>query len=99
MKVVIVKRRDWHSPGTRANMATVKWVSNEGIQAEPPPDSEEWIDAIRSVKETLPVRLVNDEQGGWSVAIAEELPTGSGPYVDRRAELVAALKRAGKRVA
>lgn len=82
----------------------VRWLDNDLHPARPPSDAPDWIEIVRTIGVALLVDLVEMEPGGWRVSRAEQLPVhvGHGPYetapIDLRAEVVAALGKAGKAV-
>jgi hypothetical protein len=79
----------------------IKWQDNEHHYLAPPPDAAEWEGIIVGISPNLIVRFTSKRDGGWTVDMAEDQsiePGVNAPPVDRRAEVRAALLKAGKPV-
>jgi hypothetical protein len=86
----------------------VRWVDNRMNEVDPPADADDWARIIREevgkkVGAGIRVDFVSLRSGRWSIAAADvvRMHTGAGPYsspTDIRAEVVAALTKAGKPV-
>ncbi len=82
----------------------VTWMENYGHAVPPPPDSHEWVRAVKAVSEFLIAHFVTNERGGWRISKAEDPPPlspgASFPTqpIDRTAELRQALLAAGRAV-
>jgi hypothetical protein len=67
----------------------VHWKYNDGTDAPPPVDAEEWMAVCRALRLTW-AEFVLHEQGRWHISRAEGLLEGE-TYADRRRDLARAL--------